>query len=152
MSETIDAVFDHGVFKPCEPVSIPNGQRVTLTYAVALAPEKAPTWPDLPPELFRNSDGVIVARGTRITLFLLLEFHFQGTPWSKMQEDFPTVSPADWQGIEAYVRHNEPALRIHFEEQNRNAESLRKPTPPGLTLEALRERFEKKYGSPYPQS
>ncbi len=43
MSETIEAVFDPGVFTPCAPVSIPNGQRVTLTYAAAIAPEKSAT-------------------------------------------------------------------------------------------------------------
>lgn len=36
MSETIEAVFDRGVFTPCAPVSIPNGQRVTITYAPRL--------------------------------------------------------------------------------------------------------------------
>lgn len=152
MSETIEAVFNQGVFTPCEPVSIPNGQRVTLTYAPATGMASPPTWPDLPPELVTRSDGVIVARGSRITLFLLLEFHFRGTSWSQMQEDFPTVSSADWPGIETYVLNNEPALRRYFEEQDRIAESRRVPTPPELTLEGLRARFQQKYGKPFPTS
>ena len=152
MSETIEAVFDRGVFTPCAPVSIPNGQRVTLTYSPALAPEKSTTWPELPPELVKNSDGTIVARGTRISLFLMLENHFDGIPWSQMPQDYPTVQAGDWAGIAAFVQHNENVLRPYYEEQNRIAESYRTPTPPGLTLEGLRERFQKKYGKPYSSS
>ena len=117
MSETIVAVFDRGVFTPCAPVSIPNGQRVTLTYAAALASEKSATWPELPPELVRNSEGTIVARGTRISLFLMLENHFDGTSWTQMQQDYPTVQAGDWRGIEFYVRSNEGALRPYLEAQ-----------------------------------
>jgi predicted DNA-binding antitoxin AbrB/MazE fold protein len=31
MSQSIDAVFENGVFRPEQPVDIPNGQRVSLT-------------------------------------------------------------------------------------------------------------------------
>jgi predicted DNA-binding antitoxin AbrB/MazE fold protein len=31
MSQFIDAVFENGVFRPEQPVNIPNGQRVSLT-------------------------------------------------------------------------------------------------------------------------
>ncbi|MBC7852790.1 MAG: antitoxin family protein [Pirellulaceae bacterium] len=152
MSETIEAVFDHGVFTPCAPVSIPDGQRVTLTYVAAHIPEQPPTWPDLPPELVRNSDGGIVARGTRISLFIVLEYHFKGDSWAELESMFPTVSSGDWPRIAAYVQHNENALRLYYEEQDRIAESKRTPTPPGLTLEGLRERFQKKFGKPYSSS
>lgn len=152
MSETIEAVFEHGVFTPCEAVSIPDGQRVTLTFAPAPAPDKSATWPNLPPELIKNSEGTIVARGTRISLFIVLEYHFGGDSWSALATMFPTVSPSDWTGIAAYVQQNERALRPYYEERNRIAESHRTPTPPGLTLEGLRERFQKKFGKPFPSS
>jgi uncharacterized protein (DUF433 family) len=152
MSETIEAVFDRGVFTPCAPVSIPNGQRVTITYVPTLAPEKLATWPELPPELMKNSGGGIVARGTRISLFIVLEYHFAGESWDSLESRFPTVTRSDWPGIAAYVQHNENALRLYYEEQDRIAESLRTSTPPGLTLEGLRERFQKKFGKPFPSS
>lgn len=152
MSETIEAVFDRGVFTPCAPVSIPNGQRVTITYAAAVAPEQPATWPDLPPELVKNSEGTIVARGTRISLFLLLENHFEGTPWSQMQQDYPTVQPGDWNPIEAFVRSNEAPLRVYFEEQQKIAQAHEQAAKPGPTVDELRDRFQKKFGKPYPSS
>ncbi len=152
MSETIEAVFDRGVFTPCTPVSIPNGQRVTITYATVVTPEQPATWPDLPPELVRNSGGGIVTRGTRISLFIVLEYHFGGDSWAELESRFPTVSRADWPGIAAYIQNNKNALQPYYEEQNRITESYRTPTPPGLTLEGLRERFQKKYGKPFPSS
>lgn len=152
MSETIEAVFDRGVFTPCAPVSIPNGQRVTITYAPAVTPEQPATWPELPPELVRNSGGGIVARGTRISLFIVLEYHFAGESWEALESRFPTVTHSDWPRIAAYVQHNENELRLYYEEQDRIAESLRTSTPPGLTLEGLQERFQKKFGKPFPSS
>jgi predicted DNA-binding antitoxin AbrB/MazE fold protein len=152
MSETIEAVFDRGVFTPCTPVSIANGQRVTITFAPAIAPEKSATWPDLLPELVRNSEGTIVARGTRISLFLLLENHFDGKPWSQMQEDYPTVQAGDWKGIESYVRSNEGALRPYLEAQQEVARAYEQVASPGPSIEELRARFQKKYGAPYPAS
>lgn len=141
MSETIEAVFDRGVFTPCVPVSIPNGQRVTITYSAADASEQPATWPDLPPELVKNGDGTIVARGTRISLFLLLENHFEGTPWEKMQQDFPTVQPSDWGSIESFVRSNEAALRPYSEKQQEIARAYEAAAKPGPSLEELRQRL-----------
>jgi hypothetical protein len=152
MSETIEAVFDRGVFTPCAPVSIPNGQRVTITYAPALAPEQPATWPDLPMELVKNGDGTIVARGTRISLFLLLENHFDGIPWSQMQQNYPTVQSSDWSSIESFVRSNEAALRPYSEKQQEIARAYEAAAKPGPNLEELRQRFQKKFGVPYPQS
>lgn len=152
MSETIEAVFDRGVFTPCVPVSIPNGQRVTLTYAPANPPEKSATWPELPPELVKNSEGTIGARGSRISLFFLLELHFQGTPWEKMQQDYPTVQPSDWSSIESFVRSNEAALRPYSEKQQEIARAYEAAAKPGPSLEELRQRFQKKQGAPFPQS
>jgi predicted DNA-binding antitoxin AbrB/MazE fold protein len=31
MSQSINAVFENGVFRPEQPINIPNGQRVSLT-------------------------------------------------------------------------------------------------------------------------
>ena len=31
MSETIEAVYEHGVFRPLHPVSLPEGERVQVT-------------------------------------------------------------------------------------------------------------------------
>ncbi|MFN0017232.1 MAG: antitoxin AF2212-like protein [Pirellulaceae bacterium] len=152
MSETIEAVFDRGVFTPCVPVSIPNGQRVTITYSAPAAPGQPAIWPDLPPELVKNGDGTIVARGTRISLFLLLENHFDGTPWEKMQQDFPTVQPSDWNPIESFVRSNETALRPYSEKQQELARAYEAAAKPGPSLEELRQRFQKKFGAPFPQS
>jgi predicted DNA-binding antitoxin AbrB/MazE fold protein len=38
MSERIDAIFENGVFRPEVPVSIANGQRVSLDVATKSAP------------------------------------------------------------------------------------------------------------------
>lgn len=152
MSETIEAVFDRGVFTPCAPVSIPDGQRVTLTFAPSPAPEKSASWPELPPELVKNGEGTIVARGTRISLFLLLELHFQGTPWKKMQQDFPTVQSGDWNSIESFVRSNEAALRPYSEKQQEISRAYEAASKPGPSLEELRQRFERKFGAPFPKS
>jgi hypothetical protein len=152
MSETIEAVFDRGVFTPCVPVSIANGQRVTLTFSPAAVSEKSATWPDLPPELVENSSGVVVARGSRISLFFLLENHFQGVSWEKMREDLPTVQPGDWNAIEKFVRSNEAALRVYSEKQQEISRAYEAAAKPGPSLEELRQRFEKKYGKPYPSS
>lgn len=37
MSHNVDAIFDHGVFRPLQPVSFPEGTRVHLS--VSQAPE-----------------------------------------------------------------------------------------------------------------
>jgi predicted DNA-binding antitoxin AbrB/MazE fold protein len=42
MAELIDAVYEQGMFRPLEPVELPEGQRVTVSVEPgALAPEEA---------------------------------------------------------------------------------------------------------------
>ena len=151
MSQTVEAIFEAGVLRPCSPVSVADGEVVTLTVHTSRQGAAVPTWPDLPPELVTDSDGLIVARGTRITLPLLLRGHFQGASWAEVAERYPTVVSSDWPAIATYVERNAGSLRTVLEEEERAIEELRKASPSGLSLGTLRERWQKKFGSSFPQ-
>ncbi len=53
MSYDVEAIFDHGVFKPTEPLALPDGARVRLhveeqnSVEIALGSPTAPTGPSL---------------------------------------------------------------------------------------------------------
>lgn len=151
MTQTIQAVFEGGVFRPCAPVSVPDGQEVTLTLHTQSPNVEPPRWPQIPPELVTDADGLIVAQGTRITLTLILRRHFEGMSWPAIAEEFPTVCSTDWPAIARFVEFNrEPLLLVNNEEQGA-LEELRMASPSKLNLQILRERFEQKHGKPFPR-
>lgn len=153
MPQTVDAIYDQGVFRLCDPVAVAEGQRVTLTFDTVSSnkPDNV-LWPALPPALHRHSDGCVVARETRISLYLLLDAYFRGLTSPQIHEKYPTVPLADVVAIEMYIRQNEPALRKHFDEQTRISDALRQAAPPGPTVEELRSRWQQKFGTPSPLS
>lgn len=151
MTQTIQAVFEGGVFRPCTPVSVPDGEQVTLTLHTQPPGAETPKWPQLPPELATDADGLIVAKGTRITLTLILRRHFEGLSWPAMAEEYPTVCSPDWPAIARFVEYNREPLRLVSEHEESTLEELRKASPSGLSLQILRERFEQKYGKPFPR-
>jgi uncharacterized protein (DUF433 family) len=153
MPQTVDAIYEEGVFRLCDPVAVAEGQRVTLTFdAVPSNKPEGVVWPALPPALQRHSDGCVVAIGTRISLYLLLDAHFRGLTPPQIHEKYPTVPLADMVAINAYIRQNELALRTHFEDQTRISDALRQAAPPGPTVEELRARWQQKFGTPSPLS
>ena len=150
MTQTIQAVFEGGVFRPCTPVSVPDGQEVTLTLQIQSADGGTLKWPKLPPELAIDGDGLIVAKGTRITLTLILRRHFEGMTWTAIAEEYPTVSSADWPAITRFVESNRESLKLVSEEEERVLEELYQASPK-LNLQILRERFEQRHGKPFPR-
>jgi predicted DNA-binding antitoxin AbrB/MazE fold protein len=63
MSEAVEAIYERGVFRPLEPVDLPEGERVQLTVAAARtnAPDPAEDLSDLVvdtgiPDLATNID------------------------------------------------------------------------------------------------
>lgn len=151
MTQTIQAVFEGGVFRPCTPISMADGQQVTLTLHPQPLSAETPKWPQLPTELATDADGLIVAKGTRITLTLILRRHFEGLSWPAMAEEYPTVCSTDWPAIARFVEGNRQSLRLVSEEDQRTLEELRKASPSTLNLQVLRERFEQKHGKPFPR-
>lgn len=151
MSQTIQAIYEGGVFRPCTPVSVQDGEQVTLTLHTQAQTAEVPTWPALPPEFEPVAHDGIVAQGTRIDLTLILRHLFQGASWSDIAEEFPTVTGSLWPAIVRYVDHNREALRLYWQHQENMLEELRKTAPSGLSLQVLRERFEQKHGKPFPQ-
>ena len=130
------------------PVSVPDGQEVTLHIQDAGA--QTPIWPLLPPELITDGDGLIVAKGTRITLTLILRRHFEGMPWPAIAEEYPTVTAADWPAIARFVECNRGPLKLVSEQEEKVLEELYQASPK-ISLQALRERFEQKHGKPFPR-
>jgi hypothetical protein len=151
MTQTIQAIFENGVFRPCTPVSVPDGEHVTLTLHSQAPAAQTPSWPQLPPELATDADGLIVAKGTRITLTLILRRHFEGMPWPAIAEEYPTVCSTNWPAIARFVEFNREPLRLVSKEEQRALEELRKASPSRLNLQVLRERFEQKHGKPFPR-
>lgn len=151
MTQTIQAIFEGGVFRPCTPIAMADGQQVTLTLHPQPLGTETPIWPALPPELATDADGLIVAKGTRITLTLILRRHFEGLSWPAMAEEYPTVCSADWPAIARFVEYNQEPLGLVSKHEERALEELRKASPPGLSLQILRERFEQKHGKPFPR-
>lgn len=151
MTQTIQAVFEGGVFRPCTPVSVPDGEQVTLTLHLQTPVAEVPVWPVLPPELEPDANDVIVAKGTRINLSLILRHHFQDASWAAIAEEFPTVGASHWPAIARYVDHNRDALKLYWEQEEKMLDELRKASPSGLSLQVLRERFEQKHGKPFPR-
>ncbi len=151
MSQTIQAVYEGGVFRPCAPVSVPDGAQVTLTLHTQAQTTKTPTWPALPPEFEAVANDGIVAQGTRIDLTLILRHHFQGASWEAIADEFPTVCASHWPAIAHYVDHNRESLKRYWEQEEKLLEELRRASPSGLSLQVLRERFEQKHGKPFPR-
>lgn len=151
MTQIIQAIFENGVFRPCTAVSVPDGQQVTLTVHGQPQAEDIPTWPNLPPELEPVAHEGIVAKGTRIDLMLILRHHFQGESWAAIAEEFPTVCADHWTAIARYVDQNRDAVKLYWEQEEKILDELRKASPSKLSLQVLRERFEQKYGKPFPR-
>lgn len=150
MTQTIQAVFEGGVFRPCTPISMTDGQQVILTLHSPTLGSETPKWPQLPPELATDADGLIVAKGTRITLTLILRRHFEGLSWPAIAEEYPTVTAADWPAIARFVESNREPLKLVSEEEERVLEELYRASPK-ISLQVMRERFEQKFGKPFPR-
>lgn len=151
MTQTIQAVFEGGVFRPCTPVSMPDGEQVTLTLHTQPQAAEIPIWPTLPPEFEPVAHGGIVARGSRIDFTLILRRHFQGASWAAIAEEFPTVGASLWPAIAQYVDRNRDSLKLYWEQEEKMLDELREASPSGLSLQNLRERFEQKHGKPFPR-
>ena len=151
MTQTIQAVFEGGVFRPCTPVSVPDGEQVTLTLHTQPQAAEIPTWPTLPPEFEPVAHDGIVAKGTRIDLTLILRHHFQGASWQAIAEEFPTVCAHYWPAIARYVDHNRDSLKLYWEQEEKILDELRRASPSGLSLQVLRERFQQTHDKPFPR-
>lgn len=118
--QTILAHFDGKFIVPDEPLTLPAGQ--ALRIAIESVPQ--PSLPDLPPELEEQELGMVVIRGTRIPLYLVLEAVFAGKSWEQILDDFPTIPAKSIRPIDEFIARNQAATRQYFETEKAALERL----------------------------
>ena len=83
MIHNIDAIYDHGVFRPIEPLALPEGVRVHLRVEEDNGAEQAaakPTEGELPTLLERMKDLVGTVHNLPPDASVNLDHYLYGTP------------------------------------------------------------------------
>ena len=111
--QTILAHFDGKFIVPDQPLLLPAGQALRISIdSVA-----DPSLPDLPPELEEQELGMVVVRGTRIPLYLVLEALFAGKPSAEILSEYPSIPASAIPQIKRFVEQNDAAMRRHYESE-----------------------------------
>lgn len=93
----------------------------------------------LPDCVETRSDGAVVVRGHRVSLFLILQAHYDGLTVEEIHERYPTITMANLHEIVAFTQENEDAMRQFFAEQEAERKRI-EPMIKTLSLEELRQR------------
>jgi uncharacterized protein (DUF433 family) len=143
--QTILAHFDGKNIVPDQPLSFPEGQALRVAIESVAAP-----LPALPAELETVEHDGIRVRGTRISLFLLLEALDEGETWEQIQERYPTVPHSAVPGLRNYVQQHPGELKYYLAAERKHIEMMRATSTQILTLEVLRKRAAEKMGAVQP--
>jgi uncharacterized protein (DUF433 family) len=133
--QTILAHFDGKNIVPDQPLSLPLGQALRVAIESV-----APPLPTLPPELETVEYGGIRVRGTRISLFLLLEALDEGETWEQIQVRYPTVPHSAVPELRKYIQQHPDEMKSYLAAQRKHIETMRANSTQTLTLEILRKR------------
>jgi uncharacterized protein (DUF433 family) len=143
--QTILAHFDGKFIVPDQPLSLPAGQALRIGIEAVVTP-----LPPLPPELETVEYGGIRVRGTRISLFLLLQALDEGETWEQIQERYPTVPRSAVVGLRNYVQQHPGEMQNYLAAERKYIETMRANSTQTLTLEVLRQRAAEKTGAAQP--
>ena len=133
--QTILAHFDGKFIVPDQPLALPAGQALRLVIEAV-----APPIPQLPPELEEQEKGMIVVRGTRIPLYLILEALFAGRSTAEILDDYPSIPASAIGSIKRFIEQNDAAMRKHYEAEKAELDRQYAEGKKAPTLEMLRAR------------
>lgn len=56
MTRNVEAVYEHGILRPLEPLDLPENERVTVTIQDHLESENRASWPAVPDAVLSDED------------------------------------------------------------------------------------------------
>ena len=139
MTQTVSAEFDGKVIVPDHPLGFPRGQRLRITIEPVSGLDQSKLVAQLPPELECREDGVIVVRGHRITLHLILDAMDHGNGLEEIHERFPDIGKNVVGRILEFCRQHTDLVRQYCEEQKSLAQQYRDSAHQGPSRDELRE-------------
>src|SRR3954464_7072685 len=118
--QTILAHFDGKFIVPDQPLALPVGQALRI----GIEAVSSPLYPGLPPELEEQEKGMIVVRGTRIPLHLVLEALFQEKSPAEILSEYPSIPAGAIPQIKRFCEQNEAATRRYYESERAELDKL----------------------------
>ncbi|GEM_PF-1778404 len=125
MLETIEAIYENGIFKPLHPVDLPEGTRVTIATGSTAQTDIEVTQPletPVAPGIVRRPDRGFCVAGTKISLFAIMDYVNAGA-----QQDLLTygqLSAGQLQQALNYIAANRPEFDLAYAEYVRKATEL----------------------------
>jgi uncharacterized protein (DUF433 family) len=123
MSIHLEAIYENGVFRPLQPVSLAENQRVTITLEGEAPPAALPLHADRHP--LRVDDGGAVRVGrSRIRLGLVVEQYENGMTPEDMVRAYDTLLLADVHAVIAYYLRHRDEVRVYLRRRKEEADAL----------------------------
>jgi uncharacterized protein (DUF433 family) len=124
MSIQIEAVYENGVFRPLQAVTLAEHQRVTVTLDAEASAETFPLHADRPPLRVDEGGAVRVGR-SRIRLDLVVEQYENGMTPEDMVRAYDTLLLADVHAVVAYYLRHQDEVRAYLTRRGEEADALR---------------------------
>lgn len=135
-TQTILAHFDGKFIVPDQPLTLSVGQPLR----VAIESVSQPSLPDLPLELEEQELGMVVVRGTRIPLYLVLGALYEGKSSAEILSAYPSIPASAIPPIKRFIEHHEAATRKYYESEKAELDRQYAEGKKAPTLESLRAR------------
>lgn len=95
--------------------------------------------------LRQDAEGTIRVIGSRITLDTLVNIWKRGDTFEEIQDGFPTLSLDQIEGVIAWYLNNTAAADAYLEEQEAEAEALRKEIESRPSYIAFNEEIKRRW-------
>ena len=136
MSIHLEAIYENGVFRPLQPVSLAENQRVTITLEGEAPRAAMPLHADRP-TLRVDEEGAVRVGRSRIRLGLVVEQYENGMTPEDMVRAYDTLLLSDVHAVIAYYLRHRDEVRAYLMRRGEEADALR------AKIEAERPRLSR---------
>jgi predicted DNA-binding antitoxin AbrB/MazE fold protein/uncharacterized protein (DUF433 family) len=124
MNIQMEAVYEDGVLRPLQPVSLAEHQRVTVTIDAERPAGALPLYADGPP-LRMDEGGVIRVGRSRVSLDVVVEQYENGMTPEDMARAYDALELADIHAVVAYHLRHRNEVNAYLKRRIEEAEALR---------------------------
>jgi uncharacterized protein (DUF433 family) len=136
MSVQMEAIYENGVFRPLQPVTLAEHQRVTVITGAETSSTGLPFQTD-PSPLRVDEGGAVRVGRSRIRLGLVVEQYENGMTPEDMVRAYDALLLADVHAVIAYYLRHRDEVRAYLMRRGEEADALR------AKIEAERPRISR---------